>query len=115
MTPRGRVSASWSRSPWLKGDGPARHGAPFAGGEFRLSLSLPDGVIAELEIPYGDLGRELREGGTTVWSVQEETAGTAVGSAAGSAASPGLGRVERRGGILAVEAGSGDYEFILKW
>jgi alpha-L-rhamnosidase len=118
MTPRGRISVSWSRSPWLKGDGSARHASLCpGGGEFKLSLSIPDGAEVELEIPYADLGREFREGDALVWAGETEVEGVvaAPSRALCRASGSSRGRIERRGDIFAVELGSGDYEFALTW
>lgn len=118
-TLRGRISVSWSRSPWLRGDGAVRHASETPErGEFRLSVSIPDGVAANIELPYADFGRELREGGTLVWAggVVHGALGTASDSAAAeSAACEGCASIIKRGEILAIEAGSGDYEFALTW
>jgi alpha-L-rhamnosidase len=120
-TPRGPISASWSRSPWLLGDGvKARDaGADGRGGEFRLSVSIPDGTAARIVLPYADRARALTESGRTVCCGGAAAAGGP--AAAGAPVSPlsalpeGLARIERRGAVFEIEAGSGDYEFALSW
>ena len=105
MTPRGRISVSWSRSPWLRGDGSARHASLSpGGGEFRLGVSIPDGVEAEIEIPYAELGQSLTESGVLVWTSSGPESGVLPA---------GIRCIERRGEILALGAGSGDYEFTM--
>jgi len=120
-TPRGPVSVSWSRSPWLSGDGAkvrgagadGRAAASERGGEFRLSVSIPDGTAARIVLPYADRARALSEGGRDILGcVAAANGGSAT---AGSAPPEGLGRIERRGAAFEVEAGSGDYEFALSW
>ncbi|HWR11725.1 MAG TPA: family 78 glycoside hydrolase catalytic domain [Rectinemataceae bacterium] len=138
MTPRGKLSAAWSRSPWLRGDGAERHASARAssqakacdggssgglggagsssgagsagGGEFRLALSVPDGTKVHVELPYAELGRELREGGRILWSSDG-----IYPDDAGSVEAVFDDAVVRRGDILAVGVGSGDYEFLLSW
>jgi hypothetical protein len=121
-TPRGQISASWSRSPWLHGDGAKAHAAGDVGlgaaddrsaangrgGEFRLSVSIPDGTAARVVLPYADRAGILSEGGRQVWS-----AGASLPAA--SALPEGIARIERLGAVFEIEAGSGDYEFALSW
>ncbi len=126
-TPRGPISVSWSRSPWLSGDGAKTPAADAAGrsaerggrgGEFRLSVSIPDGTAARIVLPYADRARALAEGGRAVWSETAAAGGPAAASApvpAAPALPEGLGCIERRGSVFEVEAGSGDYEFALSW
>lgn len=117
-TPRGKLSVAWSRSPWLRGDGAARHasaqsgnqGSGSGGGEFRLSVSIPDGTTAHIELPYAELGRELREGGRIFWAADGAALdGTGLDSVGA------VGTVAKRGDVLTMELGSGDYDFSLTW
>jgi hypothetical protein len=126
-TPRGRLSVAWSRSPWLEGDGRAvsaeavsgqsgRGMARPRGGEFRLSVSIPDGIVARIELPYAELGRELREGATIIWSAESCADGRGGPREDAAASLPaGIGSVCVDGAVLCVDAGSGDYEFLLSW
>lgn len=107
MTPRGAIAISWSRSPWLSGDGSGRHEVSVPnGGQFTLRLTVPDGTQAVVEVPYADLGKELREGGTVIW---------AKGYTGFSVLTDGIVSAEARGNTFVVEVGSGDYEFVVSW
>ncbi|HEY9054534.1 MAG TPA: family 78 glycoside hydrolase catalytic domain [Rectinemataceae bacterium] len=107
-TPRGVISASWSRSPWLSGDGASHHASSGpSGGEFRLELSIPDGVRADVEMPYADLGRELKLGGRPVWARDAE--------GASERAADGEHSAVKRGDVVVVELGSGDYSLVMSW
>ncbi|MHB9152532.1 MAG: alpha-L-rhamnosidase [Spirochaetales bacterium] len=115
-TLRGEISVSWSRSPWLRGDGAARHASETPGsGEFRLWVSIPDGVSASIELPYADFGRELREGGAIVWAADESGAAGTRRAVARSEPCEGCESIIKRGEVLAIEAGSGDYAFSFTW
>ncbi len=107
MTPRGNIAISWSRSPWLSGDGAVSHATSASqGGWFELHLVVPDGTEALVELPYADLGRELKEGTTPLWAKEH----------AGFLRPPeGIVSVELRGDIFVVKARSGDYEFVVTW
>jgi len=59
-----------------------------------------------VEVPYADLGKELREGGTIIWT--KEYTGF-------STLAEGIVSAEIRGDIFVVEVASGDYEFLVTW
>ncbi len=113
MTPRGRISVSWSEGP-----GPAggAHEAGASGrsgpGPFRLAVSIPDGVSACVALPPGDAGRELREGGRPVWGAQAAVTMEAA-EGRGGAYPGGIRAVRAAGNLVEVEIGSGDYDFEL--
>lgn len=120
-TPRGRLSTSWSRSPWLAGDGATRHrSCGPQGGEFKLSVSVPDGVCADIQLPYADLAKRLSEGEAIIWALPESSEEGSVPRSSPERQDHerlplGLTKVERLGEIFLVQAGPGDYDFSLTW
>jgi alpha-L-rhamnosidase len=106
-TPRGTISLSWSRGPWLSGDGAARHASSAPrGGWFTLKLTVPDATSARVELPYADLGAELKEGETSFWTR----------SSSGFSELPnGLACATIEDDLFVLEVGSGEYTFHISW